>query len=125
MNRRVLLIATLGAVALGVVAYVSLDTKSRNLPPDAKALLEALPSAPSTDTVADAKEWTQNRAIGRYDTMQRSGARMLGSWASGIREACMASAPVTSIPDERSWQQPIIVHQCFDGVPVFRIELEK
>ena len=126
MNRRFLLIAMLAAVVLGaaVAAYVYLDKNNSSIPPDAKSLLESLPPAAPTDTSAAIEEWTQKQAIGRYDTLQRAGTAMLGRWAGGIREACMASAPISSIPDERSWKQPIIVHQCFDGVPVFRIELE-
>jgi len=124
-NRRVLILGTLIAAVLGSAAYLYLDRKKSSLPPDAKSLLAAMPSATSTDTSLAVTEWTQKTAIGRYDTMQRLGTRITGSWASGIQEACMASAPITSVPDEKSWKQPIVVHQCFDGVPVFRIELEQ
>jgi hypothetical protein len=125
MNRHILIFVTVAVVATGAAAYLYLDKQKSSLPPDAKSLLEALPSATATDSGAAATEWTQKAAMGRYDTMQRLGTRITGSWASGIREACMASAPITSVPDERSWKQPIVVQRCFDGVPVFIIELEE
>jgi hypothetical protein len=124
-NRRILILATAIAAVLGAAAYLYLDKKKSSLPPDAKSLLATLPSAISTDTSLAVTEWTQKDAIGRYDTMQRLGTRITGSWANNIREACMASAPITSVPDEKSWKEPIVVHQCFDGVPVFRIELNQ
>ena len=125
MNSRVLQFLALAAMLIGAAAYVYMDKKKSSLAPDPNLLLATLPAAISTDTRTPAKEWTQSLAIGRYDTMQRSGTRMFGSWAAGIREACMASAPISSIPDEGSWKRPIVVHKCFDGVPVFRIELKE
>jgi hypothetical protein len=124
-NRRLLILASLIVVVLGAAAYLYLDKKKASVPPDANSLLAALPSDTSANASIAVTEWTQEAAIGRYDTMHRLGTRITGSWASGIQEACMGSAPVTSVPDEKSWKQPIVVHQCFDGVPVFRIELEQ
>jgi len=121
---RFLLIAIAAAAVLGVIAYQYSRNKTSQEPVDVDKLLTQLPNASSDEASKSTGNWSENRAIARYDTMQRSGATLLGRWATNIRDACVASAPVTQVPDEKSWSQPVIVYQCFDGATVFEIHVD-
>ncbi len=124
INNRIFVIAALGALALTAATYLYLQGSKPSAPPDVKTLLEQMPTAASTDLANTAQQWPERRATGRYDNMQRSGSAVLGRWATNIKDACIASVPVSVIPDEKAWKKPVIVYQCFDGATVFEIELE-
>ena len=121
---RFLLVAIAAVVlAFGLIAYQYLRKPTSPEPVDVDKLLSEMPNASSGNNTNSPDAWSESRALARYDTMQRSGATLLARWATNIRDACVASEPVTEVPDEKSWSQPVIVYQCFDGATVFEIHL--
>jgi hypothetical protein len=119
------IVAGIVAVAVAGAAFLYLRNRTEPAAPEAvdvAALLQALPPAVSVSADSETADWNERRALARYDTLQRSGDSMTGKWATDIRGACIANAPVTRFPDEQTWKQPVAIHRCFDGAIVLDVE---
>jgi hypothetical protein len=121
-NIRFIVIA-ISVLAAVTVAYFYLKTPKVLTSDDVPELLQKMPTANAADPATTPPAWPEQRALGRYDNLARAGNLIQGRWANNIKDACIAAVPITSIPDEKNWQQPINLMQCFDGATVLVIQL--
>jgi hypothetical protein len=87
--------------------------------PEAKSLLEKIPA------VAHEGTWPLKNGFVRYDSLERKGHLLEGNYAANLAEACSKKNGRTTMPDEKSWKEPVETANCADdGELVLHIELK-